>query len=127
MTKEQAIKIIKTAIAEVEWEYPMDYAAAFDMAIEALKVSEGTDTISRQAALDDAHRQIWYRMNQQSMRDRIDDWLKSLPSAEPERKKGKWTKENSCEFCGFQPWFERDIHTLSYCPNCGADMRGDEE
>lgn len=40
-----------------------------------------------------------------------------------ERKPGKWTKENACEFCGFQPWFERDIHTLSFCPNCGADMR----
>lgn len=39
------------------------------------------------------------------------------------RKKGKWTIDNSCPFCGFQPWYERDIHTLSYCPNCGADMR----
>ena len=49
--------------------------------------------------------------------------LKGLPDEEPERKKGKWTSENACEFCGFQPWYERDIHTLSYCPNCGADMR----
>ena len=54
-------------------------------------------------------------------------WIENLPSAQPERKKGKWTKENSCEFCGFQPWFERDIHTLSYCPNCGADMKGEED
>lgn len=37
MTNEEAIETIKTAIAEVEWEYPMNYAAAFDMAIEALK------------------------------------------------------------------------------------------
>lgn len=43
------------------------------------------------------------------------------------RKKGKWTKENACEFCGFQPWFERDIHTLSFCPNCGADLREEGE
>ena len=41
-----------------------------------------------------------------------------------ERKTGEWTKENACEFCGFQPWYERDIHTLSFCQNCGADMRG---
>ena len=41
-----------------------------------------------------------------------------------ERKTGNWTSENACEFCGFQPWYENDIHTLSYCPNCGADMRG---
>lgn len=37
MTNEEAIETIKTAIAEVEWEYPMDYAAAFDVAIEALE------------------------------------------------------------------------------------------
>jgi hypothetical protein len=36
MTNKEAIDIIKNAIAEVEWEYPMDYAAAFEMAVEAL-------------------------------------------------------------------------------------------
>lgn len=40
MTNEEAIQIIETAIAEVEWEYPMNYAAAFDKAIEALKTSD---------------------------------------------------------------------------------------
>ena len=48
------------------------------------------------------------------------------PTIEPERKKGEWTKDNSCPFCGFLPWYERDIHTLSFCPNCGADMRGEK-
>ena len=37
MTVKEAIETIKTAISEVEWEYPLDYAAAFDMAIDALK------------------------------------------------------------------------------------------
>ena len=37
MTNEEAIEIIKIAIAEVEWNYPMDYAIAFDVAINALK------------------------------------------------------------------------------------------
>lgn len=50
-----------------------------------------------------------------------------LPSAQPERKKGKWTKDCACEICGFKPWYERDIHTLSFCPNCGADMREDQD
>jgi len=49
--------------------------------------------------------------------------IQKLPSAQPERKKGKWTDDNTCPFCGFHPWYERDIHTLSYCPKCGADMR----
>ncbi len=37
MTNEEAIELIKTAIAEVEWNYPMDYAVALEMAIEALR------------------------------------------------------------------------------------------
>lgn len=37
MTYEEAIKTIKIAKAEVEWNYPMDYVIAFDKAIEALE------------------------------------------------------------------------------------------
>ena len=37
MTPEEAIKTIELAKAEVEWNYPMDYAIAFEMAIKVLK------------------------------------------------------------------------------------------
>lgn len=37
MTPQEAIETIKVAIAEVEWEYPMDYAVAFEEAINALE------------------------------------------------------------------------------------------
>ena len=37
MTPEEAIKTIRVAIAEVEWDYPLDYAIAFETAIEALE------------------------------------------------------------------------------------------
>ena len=37
MKAEEAIKTIKIAIAEVEWEYPLDYLVAFETAIEALE------------------------------------------------------------------------------------------
>ena len=40
MTNKEAIETIKIAIAEVEWEYPMDYAVAFETAIEALTEAE---------------------------------------------------------------------------------------
>ena len=40
MKPQEAIGIMKIAIAEVEWEYPMDYAAAFETAIEALTEEE---------------------------------------------------------------------------------------
>lgn len=35
---------------------------------------------------------------------------------------GRWGENGDCSECGFQPWYERDIHTLSYCPNCGAEI-----
>lgn len=40
MTNEEAIKTIEIAIAEVEWDYPMNYSVAFEMAIKALKNQE---------------------------------------------------------------------------------------
>lgn len=40
MTRQEAIETIKIAISQVEWEYPMDYAVAFDMAVEALSQPE---------------------------------------------------------------------------------------
>lgn len=40
MTTHEAIETIKVAIAEVEWNYPLDYAIAFETAIEALETVE---------------------------------------------------------------------------------------
>lgn len=40
MTKQDAIETIRMVIAQVEWEYPMNYTAAFEMAVEALSQPE---------------------------------------------------------------------------------------
>ena len=37
MTPQEAIETMKIAIAEAEWNYPMDYAVAFENAISALE------------------------------------------------------------------------------------------
>lgn len=37
MAAEEAIKTIQIAIAEVEWNYPLDYSIAFKTAIKALE------------------------------------------------------------------------------------------
>lgn len=39
-----------------------------------------------------------------------------------DRPSGEWTDMCVCSICGFKPWYEGDIHTLNYCPNCGAKM-----
>lgn len=54
--------------------------------------------------------------------------LKKLPSAEPERKKGKWIEDETgygfwiCSACGFaSEAFGANI-LYPFCPNCGAKL-----
>lgn len=70
--------------------------------------------------------------------------LEELPSAQPERKKGKWIEEDQyidkwddtievlrCPFCEFKHDYTQGSTRhdndgwFNYCPNCGADMRGE--
>lgn len=30
-----------------------------------------------------------------------------------------------CSVCGYHPEYEEEMHSANFCPNCGADMRGD--
>ena len=45
MKPEEAIKILEVAKAECEWNAPLDYQEAFDMAIKALEKQMPTKTI----------------------------------------------------------------------------------
>ena len=99
-----------------------------------------SDLIERQTALDAI----------QQRADRVDsvysafwegliiaqDIVKNIPSAEPERKRGKWVyKPNEyddntyeCSQCG-EPWTLIDgtpeENNMKFCPNCGAELRGE--
>ena len=72
----------------------------------------------------------------------IESEISNIPSAQPERKKGKWIYGEHdvamcdgyrCNRCGFfVPWdyehkFIDFINDYHYCPNCGAYMRGDSD
>lgn len=56
--------------------------------------------------------------------------LSTMPSAQPEQKKGKWIVTGTfddfvkCSCCGYKkPW---DMFEMSFCPKCGAKMEGEE-
>lgn len=65
--------------------------------------------------------------------------IESLPPVEPERPKGEWVGEADgywngeliydvwyCPFCDYRIEEEERELLPHYCPNCGADMRGEE-
>ena len=88
------------------------------------------DLISRQAAIDELDKGAWGVEWDKTLAKTM---IESLPSAQPERKKGKWIDETfkprglvyhpyKCNQCG-----EHSEADSNFCPNCGADMRGDKD
>lgn len=62
--------------------------------------------------------------------------IKNLPPAEPERKRGHWIEADDsdnrisgrCSVCGWESHlYEDDVVGMDFCPNCGADMKGDRD
>jgi hypothetical protein len=65
-------------------------------------------------------------------------YVETIPSVTPERKKGKWIEEDDgwdgvfwrCSECN-EPFYLVDgtpvDNEYHYCPNCGTDMRGDQD
>ena len=139
MTKEEAINKIKGYLTDY---LPIeDYEEAEEI-VKALEQEPCEDCISRQAAieaLDKRFDSIPMEQTTEILLLRKD--LRNLPSAQPQRMRGKWIYGEDeygidgyhCDKCGFfVPWdythkfidFIKDYH---FCPNCGADMRGESD
>lgn len=91
------------------------------------------DCISRQAAIEAISDLYWMDERLLNFKKEIDatfDKIKALPSAQPERTKGKWIDDCSCSICH---WIHEDdkgfalLTDYHFCPNCGADMRKETE
>ena len=58
--------------------------------------------------------------------------IKELPSAQPERKKGKWIDYSDegyveCPFCHSATNCDGNKDELHFCFSCGADLRGEQD
>lgn len=124
-------------------EYPWVCPDREQLATNLKQTCHATDTISRQAAIDTLN------FDAELLRRALDDvdivsaerakyeWglgliesniadIKELPSAQPERRKGRWRK-GVCE-CGYDWAKDAPISSVpNFCPQCGADMRQREE
>ena len=88
------------------------------------------DLIDRQQAIDAVAKWFYdvFGITESDGTATIFKRLRELPSAQPERKKGKWIEHNphkwglgiiyECSECGY----EMDCEEPKYCPNCGARM-----
>lgn len=128
MTNIQAINLLKGLEQSLDdyCELNDEGKTAFGMAITALELfgnSEQLPSEQPEYRLDEWCTDCKEYDTEKHCCPRFNQVIRTtLNEMKSERKTGKWTEDNACPFCGFQPWYERDIHTLSFCPNCGARM-----
>lgn len=94
-----------------------------------------SDLISRQTAidaLDEIESEVADGYGYQ-----YEKWRKyfcGLPSAQPERKRGKWIKQDCggveytavCSECGYGTFWS-DALDFDFCPKCGSYNRGEQD
>ena len=88
------------------------------------------DLISRQAAIELIERMKPYHQGA----DDIAEMIANMPSAQPERKTGKWIQKGlkwECDQCGCRIGrakpFSGNMWNYYYCPNCGVKMEEGEQ
>lgn len=89
--------------------------------IQVLEQEICEDCISRKSAKEIVDYYIQFYDGQ----FRINESIDKLPSVQPIRSKGTWTLEYGrfeCQVCHC-----RENKVSDFCPNCGADMRGNNE
>lgn len=105
----------------------------------------GKEYIEREAALNAAYKIGKKEYNLGNVSNTalvmvVEDYLRAIPAADVvERKKGKWMPSSltwsyynyDCSVCGCNEFRQVDHNggykAFNFCPNCGADMRGEDD
>lgn len=87
-----------------------------------------SDLIERQAAIDALDKRFdSIPMEQTTEILQLRKDLRELPSAQPERKKGKWILKPNIYGVVYCSECDYELHTnnTNYCPDCGAKMEAE--
>ena len=81
---------------------------------------------------EEAIKEVKYIRESFAVNEFSDEAMGMAIEALKEQKTGKWIKKHgiincsNCKQCGWSESFEATVHRFKYCPNCGADMRGED-
>lgn len=93
-----------------------------------------SDLISRKIAIELLENTIAMTKKEERRKNYCVELIKAMPSAYP--KKGKWIYTRyytwECSECKKNPtlgtgYVQRKDELFEFCPNCGADMRGESD
>ena len=94
------------------------------------------ELISRQAVKELAHNQMREKYCGMALKEQRDFYIKLadsiidlLPSEQPEPKKGEWIEKPHVHGVAYCSLCDYELHTndTNFCPNCGADMRREQD
>ena len=119
MTREEAIHF--ATCLKSNWTINFaDMEEFCDMAIEALKAKTDGDLVRRSDAIEAVENNSYGMGSRASVKA-----IKALPSAEAVQ--GEWTNVGvltvRCSNCKSE---FHELEAMNFCPNCGADMRGED-
>ena len=87
------------------------------------------DTISREQAIGAVRATLLAWSFMPEWRDnKIIEAVEQLPTIQPKRGRwiGKYPVASVCSECGFLI-HDSKVKVFAFCPNCGADMRGEQD
>lgn len=135
------LRTAMSILKEMPSAQPVNYGSTKSDSSSQLKLNN--DLISRQAVIDTVSKWFYdvFGITESDGTATIFKRLRDLPSARTERKKGKWILSDdrewkTCSECGAEVDVSMGtgvyvgvdaVDELCFCPNCGADMRGESD